>query len=392
MEAAMGDQRDVTGPGPTPSATERVGTVVVGGGQSGLAVGYHLARRDRPFVILDADQRAGDAWRRRWDSLRLFTPARYSGLPGWPFPAPPSSYPTRDQVADYLEAYADRFDLPVRHGVRVDRLVGDDGHYLVAAGDHRWEADQVVVASGAYQRPRIPAFAAELDPSIVQLDITRYRNPSQLRPGAVLVVGAGNSGAEIAHEVSGDHPTWLSGPDTGHLPVRTGGRWDRLLTPPIWWAASHLLTVDTPIGRKVRPRALHTPAPLERVRPKELAAAGVERTPRTVGARDGLPVLEDGRVLEVTNLIWCTGGRPEVGWVDLPVFDQDGLPRHDRGMVASQPGLYFIGLWFLSSFTSSLLGGVGRDAERIAAHIAGAASANPPQARRRSSSLGYSGK
>jgi putative flavoprotein involved in K+ transport len=370
MEAAMRNQRDAIRRGQGPPGGERIETVIVGGGQAGLAVGYHLARQDRPFVILDADQRTGDAWRRRWDSLRLFTPARYSGLPGLPFPAPGWSFPTRDEVADYLEAYAARFELPVRHGVRVDRLAREGGRYLVTAGDRRWEADQVVVASGAYQRQRVPAFAAELDQGIVQLDTSRYRNPSQLRPGGVLVVGAGNSGAEIAWEVSGTHPTWLSGPDTGHIPVRAGGRWDRLLTPPVWWFASRVLTVDTPIGRKVRPKALHTPAPLERVRPKELAAAGVERVPRTVGVRDGLPVLEDGRVMEVANVIWCTGSRPDFGWVDLPVFDEDGLPRHDRGVVASQPGLYFVGLWFLSGFTSSLLGGVGRDAERIADHIA----------------------
>jgi putative flavoprotein involved in K+ transport len=378
MEAAMRDQRAATRRGQGPPGGERIETVIVGGGQAGLAVGYHLARRDRPFVILDADRRTGDAWRRRWDSLRLFTPARYSGLPGLPFPAPAWSFPTRDEVADYLEAYAARFDLPVLHGVRVDRLARAAGRYLVTAGDRQWEADQVVVASGAYHRPRVPAFAPELDPEIVQLDTTRYRNPSQLRPGGVLVVGAGNSGAEIAWEVSGTHPTWLSGPDTGHLPVRAGSRWDRLLTPPFWWFASRVLAVDTPVGRKVRPKALHTPAPLERVRPKELAAAGVERVPRTVGVRDGLPVLEDGRVMEVANVLWCAGLRPDFGWVDLPVFDQDGLPRHDRGLVAAQPGLYFVGLWFLSGFTSSLLGGVGRDAERIADHIAKAVRSPSP--------------
>jgi putative flavoprotein involved in K+ transport len=378
MEATMRNQQDVTKRSPGPWDGGRVETVIIGGGQAGRAVGYHLARRDRPFVILDADRRVGDAWRRRWDSLRLFTPARYSGLPGWPFPAPPFAYPTRDEVADYLEAYAGRFELPVRHGIRVDRLARDDGRFVVTAGDRRWEADQVVVASGAYQRHRVPAFAPELDQGIIQLDTSRYRNPSQLRPGGVLVVGAGNSGAEIAYEVSGAHPTWLSGPDTGHIPVRTGSRWDRLLTPPFWWLASRLLTVDTPIGRKVRPKALHTSAPLERVRPKELAAAGVERVPRTVGVRDGRPVLEDGRVMEVANLIWCTGSRPDFGWVALPVFDQDGLPRHDRGVVTSQPGLYFIGLWFLGGFTSSLLGGVGRDADHIADHIARAVKTPSP--------------
>jgi putative flavoprotein involved in K+ transport len=351
-------------------SVERVETVIVGGGQAGLAVGYHLARRDRPFVILDANRRVGDTWRSRWDSLRLFTPARYDGLPGMPFPAPAFSYPTKDEVADYLEAYAARFDLPVRSGVRVDRLSRDGDRYLLAAGDRRFHADHVVVASGGYQRPRIPAFAAELDPGILQLDPYRYRNPSQLPGGGVLVVGAGNSGAEIAFEVAGSHSTWLSGPDTGHLPVRTGGAWDRLLTPPFWWFASRVLTVQTPIGRKVRPKALTANAPLERVRPKELAAAGVERVPRTVGGRDGFPLLEDGRVMEVTTVLWCTGLRPEFAFIDLPVFDQDGLPLQHRGVVESQPGLYVLGLWFLSGFTSSLLGGVGRDAEHIAEQIA----------------------
>jgi putative flavoprotein involved in K+ transport len=181
---------------------ERLETVIVGGGQAGLSVGYQLARRERPFVILDANRRIGDAWRSRWDSLRLFTPARYDGLPGWRFPAPARSYPTRDQVADYLEAYAARFDLPIRGGVRADRLSRDGDRYVVAAGDRRWTADHVVVATGAYQRPRIPAFAAELDPGILQLDPHRYRGPSQLVEVGVLVVGAGNSGAEIAFEVA----------------------------------------------------------------------------------------------------------------------------------------------------------------------------------------------
>jgi putative flavoprotein involved in K+ transport len=368
MNRQAADQK--RGPRTAPAADpERFETVIVGGGQAGLAVGYHLARRGRQFVILDASQRTGDAWRQRWNSLHLFTPARYDGLPGMPFPAPAFSYPTKDQVADYLEAYATQFGLPVRTGVRVDRLSRDGDRYVVAAGDRRLLADHVVVASGAYQKPRVPAFAGELDPGILQLDPIRYRNPSQLPTGAVLVVGAGNSGAEIAVELSGTHRTWLSGPATGHLPVRTGSRWDQLLTPPFWWFASRVLTVQTPIGRKVRPKALITTAPLERVRPKELAAAGVERVPRTVGVQDGFPVLEDGRVMDVTTVLWCTGFRPDFAWVDLPVFDQHGAPVHHRGVVGSQPGLYFLGLWFLSAFTSSLLGGVGSDAEHIAEQI-----------------------
>jgi putative flavoprotein involved in K+ transport len=358
------------------SGSEHFETVIIGGGQAGLSVGYHLTRRDRRFVILDANQRIGDAWRKRWDSLRLFTPARYDGLPGWPFPAPAWSFPTKDEVADYLEAYAARFDLPVRTGVRVDRLSREADRYVVAAGKNRYEADHVVVASSPYQRPRIPVFARELDPGIVQLHSSEYRDPSQLREGGVLVVGAANSGAEIALEVSRTHQTWLSGRHPGQEPFRPGSRWDRLLLPVVWFMASHVLTVKTPIGRMVRQKfhvegGRHSRGlPLARVRPKDITAAGIERVPRTAGARGGLPVLEDGRELEVANVIWCTGFVPDFAWIDLPVFAENGGPVHDRGVVESEPGLYFLGLVFLYALASSLVGGVGRDAEHIAKQIA----------------------
>ena len=350
--------------------SERIGTVIIGGGQAGLAVGYHLARRERSVVILDANERIGDSWRERWDSLRVFTPARYDGLPGWSFPAPAWSYPTKDEVADYLESYAARYRLPVRTGMRVDGLTRKDGGYVVTSGLSRYEADNVVVATGGYQSPRIPVFASELDPNITQLHSSEYRNPSQLREGGVLVVGAGNSGAEIALESSPDHQTWLSGRDTGQEPVRAGSLSDRLFTPPFWFLLSHVLTVRTPIGRRVRHQLSNRGLPLARVRRKDLIRARVERVPRVTGVRDGLPMLADGAVLDPANVIWCTGFVPDFGWIDLTVFDQDGGPRHERGVVRSEPGLYFIGLFFLSTGSSSLLGGVGRDAGHIARHIA----------------------
>jgi putative flavoprotein involved in K+ transport len=349
---------------------ERYETVVVGGGQAGLATGYHLARLGRPFVILDAGQRVGDAWRARWDSLRLFTPARYSGLPGMGFPAAAWHYPTKDEVAEYLETYAARFQLPVRTGVRVDGLTRRGDRYLVTAGERRFEAANVIVASGAYHHPMVPGFAAELDPGILQLHSSGYRRPAQLREGGALVVGAANSGAEIAVELSGTHRTWLSGRHPGSEPTRAGSRLDRLLTPPFWYFISEVVTVDTRIGRKLRPKLMSAGTPLARTRRRDIAAAGIERVPRTVGARDGLPVLEDGRALEVANVVWCTGYRPDLSWIDLPVTDDDGQPRHDRGVVAGQPGLYFVGLFFQTAVSSALVGGVGRDAEQIVARIA----------------------
>jgi putative flavoprotein involved in K+ transport len=354
----------------TDNEPERVETVVVGGGQAGLAVGYQLARRGLSFVILDAHERIGDAWRQRWDSLRVFTPAAYNALPGMPFPGERHSFPSKDDVADYLETYATRFDLPVRTGVTVDRLTKEGDSFVVAAGDRRFEAKQVVVATGAYQTPRVPAFASALDSSIVQMHSTEYRNPSQLREGGVLVVGAGNSGAEIALEASRTHPTWLSGRDTGHEPTRPGTVPDRLLMPLLWFIVSHVLTVRTPIGRKAKQIFRERGIPLGRVRRKDLAAAGAEHVARTAGVRDGLPELEDGRVLDVTNVIWCTGFVPDFGWIELPILDEDGYPVHERGVVGPEPGLYFVALIFLYSLSSVLIGGVGRDADYIATHIA----------------------
>jgi len=352
---------------------ERVQTVVIGGGQAGLSVGYQLARRGLPFVILEANERIGDSWRSRWDSLRLFTPARFDGIAGMPFPAPAHSFPRKDEMADYLEAYARHFHLPVRTGVQVDRLSREDGRYLVSAGGNRFEAENVVVAMANYQRKRVPPFARQLDPGIVQLHSSDYRNLSQLQPGGVLIVGAGNSGSEIALEVArGGHQTWMSGRDTGHVPFRIDGVAARLfLTRLVLRFLFHrVLTVSTPLGRKVRRKVLTAGGPLIRVKPRDLAAAGIERVPRTVGVRDGLPVLEDGRALDVANVLWCTGFHPGFSWIDLPAFDERGEPAHERGIVATEPGLYFVGLHFLYAMSSTMIHGVGRDAEHVAQVIA----------------------
>jgi putative flavoprotein involved in K+ transport len=349
---------------------ERFETVIIGGGQAGLATGYHLSKRGRPFVILDANDRVGDAWRNRWDSLRLFTPARYDRLPGMRYPAPGVSFPTKDEMANYLETYAARFDLPVRTSMKVDGLTKEGDRYLVSSGSMRFEAKNVVVASGACQSPRVPPFAFELDPGIAQLHSSAYRHPSQLPDGDVLLVGAGNSGAEIAFEVCRTHRTWLSGKPSGEIPLRHGPAAARFALPIVRFVGHHVLTTGNPIGRKAIPKLATQGAPLIRVKLKDLIAAGVEQVPRTVGVKDGRPEFADGRAQDFASVIWCTGFHYGFSWIDLPVFGDGGAPIHERGVVPTQPGLFFVGLEFQYAATSDVLVGVGRDAGYIAKHIA----------------------
>jgi putative flavoprotein involved in K+ transport len=355
----------------TMATRQQYGTVVIGGGQAGLSVGYHLRQHGRSFVILDAGARIGDNWRKRWDSLRLYSPARRDALPGMPFPARSTAYPTKDEMADYLEAYAARFELPLRSGTPVDTLAKENGRYVAAAGDQRFEADNVVIATGVFQKPHLPGFAGELDPGIRQLHSNDYRNLSQLQPGPVLVVGASHSGADIAFEAASEHEVILSGKDTGQLPVSVESRRGRMLFRGLFFAGTHIITADTPIGRKAGPHLRHGGAPLLRYRRSDLRKAGVERVlVRTVGVKDGRPVLDDGRVLDVANVVWCTGFRPDYSWIRFPFeLGEDGYPVQYRGVVSSSPGLYVVGIPFLHSFTSMLIGGAGRDAERVARHI-----------------------
>jgi putative flavoprotein involved in K+ transport len=237
----------------------------------------------------------------------------------------------------------------------------------VTAGSLRFEAEQVVVAMANYQQPRVPAFARDLDRGIVQLHSHDYRNPAQLQPGGVLVVGAGNSGADIAIEVAKGHPTWMAGKESGHIPCRIETAIARFfLVRLVRFFGHHILTVRTPIGRKLRPKLISHASPLVRVKPQDLIDAGIERVGRVAGVRNGQPMLEDGRVLEVKNVIWCTGYHPGFSWIDLPVFDENGQPIHERGIVQRVPGMYFVGLHFLYSMTSATVTGVGRDAARIA--------------------------
>lgn len=352
---------------------EHIETVIIGGGQAGLSTAYQLGRRGRECLVLERNQRIGDGWRQQWDTLRLYSPARFDGLAGMPFPAPAWSFPGKDEVADYLEAYATRFDLPVRLGVSVRRLSADPaGGFMINTDGATIHADQVVVATGTFGRtPNLPAAARHLDPAILQLHSSEYRRPGQLQPGPVLVVGASHSGTDIAYEVAASHPTTLVGRDCGEIPPRLDSRRMRILFPMMIFAWRHVVTRRTPIGRKEMGEVRAHGGPMLRVKRSDLAERGVLRNEsRVVGARGGLPLLDDRTVVEATNVVWATGFRQSFDWIDLPIFTDDGYPREYRGVVDEAPGLYFCGLSFQYAFSSMLLTGVGRDADLVARRIA----------------------
>jgi putative flavoprotein involved in K+ transport len=362
----------------TATATEpitiRTDVLVIGAGQAGLAAGYHLQRHGIDFRIVEADARIGDVWRRRYDSLLLYSLAGYDALPGLPFPLPKSAFPTGRQMGDYLESYADHLKLPIDTDVRIERLEAPrtDGEAFVAiAGDRRYEAGEVIVATGTFQRPSVPEFAAGLDPRIRQLHSSEYRNPGQLADGPALVVGLSHSGSDIAHDIAPTHQVILSGKAHGQIPVPLDTRRGRLGFRVVAAFARHVATLDTPIGRRMAPEVRKTGGPLLRWRKPELLAAGVELTDaRTTGVEDGRPVLADGRVLDVANVIWCTGFRSDYGWISPPLpVDELGAPEHYRG-VSAVPGLYFMGLVFQYSFASMNVHGVSRDAAYVVDRVA----------------------
>jgi putative flavoprotein involved in K+ transport len=342
--------------------TQRCSVVVVGGGQSGLAIGYFLARQGVDFVILEAAEEPAAAWRERWESLRLFTPVRYSSLPGLPFPGDPDAYPGRDDVVAYLSDYARRFDLPVRLGSRVRAVRRSDAGYRVELDDRVYEAEQVVVATGPFQVPFVPAIAAGLDPGIVQLHSTAYRNPDSLPPGAAVVVGGGNTGFQIAEELSGSREVHLSiGSRQTPLPQRIFGR-------DLFWylEATGLIRKSTAsrIGRRMADRDTLIGSRAATLR----RTHGVELHKRVVDASGSTVTFEDGTRLDVNAVVWATGFRPEHSWIDVPVFDEDGRLVHRRGVTES-PGLYFLGLTWQHTRGSALLGWVKNDAAFIADQI-----------------------
>jgi putative flavoprotein involved in K+ transport len=346
-------------------------TVVIGGGQTGLAAAHHLARRGIDFVVLEADGRIGDLWRSRWDSLRLYSPARYDALPGMPFTGAGHRFPTAREMGDYLESYAETQELPVRTGVTVTRVRARGDGYAVETSDGTIAARQVVVATGPFQHPFVPEVAKELDPGIRQIHSADYRRPDQLAEGPVLVVGLGHSGADLAHEAArAGHRTIVSGSPHGQLPFSVDSRRARLAWPLMAFVATNLLTLRTPIGRRMAPKVRRGGLPLLRYRRRELMDAGVEMRPaRLVGARDGRPLLADDSVHDVATVLWCTGFRPDFGWVEPATLDEHGWPLHERGIATGAPGLYFLGMPFLFGFTSMLVLGADRDARFVTAAV-----------------------
>jgi putative flavoprotein involved in K+ transport len=338
--------------------------VVVGGGQAGLAIGEILAREGQRFVILEAADSIGAAWRTRWDSLVLFTPRRYSALAGLPFPGDADGYPTRDEVLAYLEEYAETFKLPVRLNTPVRRLSSRNGGFVLELDEGCIVADQVVVATGPFQAPLIPEVGGEFSPEVCQVHSTGYMQPSDLSPGTVLVVGGGNTGYQLAKELSATHRVYLAvGSRQTPLPQRFLGR------DLLWWLTKTGLikkTVETRIGQRLQHRDT-----LIGSSPREVRRHGVVLKPRVTGASSRTATFADGSELEVHAVIWATGYSSDYSWIDARIVDSSGRVKHRRG-VTDVPGLYVLGLSWQHTRGSALIGWVKNDAEFIAEQIGAA--------------------
>jgi putative flavoprotein involved in K+ transport len=342
--------------------TQSRDVIVVGGGQAGLAIGYFLAEQGRRFTVLEAADTLAAAWRARWDSLRLFTPARYDSLPGRPFPGDPDHYPDRDEVVDYLTDYARHFQLPVELSSRVRSISKAEDGYVVELDDRTYAGDQVVVATGPFQIPRTPAFADSLDPEIVQLHSSDYRTPEAIPEGPALVVGGGNTGFQIAAELAGSREVHLAiGSRQTPLPQRILGR-------DLFWYldATGLIrkTRASRLGRRLAGRDTLIGSSPRALRRRH----GVQLHERAVQARGTRVSFCDGSDLDVRSVIWATGFGVDHSWIDVPVLDEQGRIVHRRGVTES-PGLYFLGLTWQHTRGSALLGWVKDDAEYIARQI-----------------------
>jgi putative flavoprotein involved in K+ transport len=360
-----------TGPGNPGSRVPRLDVVVIGGGQAGLAMAWHLAQQGLRFIVLEAAEELAHSWRTRWDSLRLFTPAQYDALPGMAFPAPPDTYPGKDAVAAFLRDYAIASDLPVRLGSRVTAVNRVDDEFQINAGEEAYRAQQVVVATGPFQVPFIPAAAHGFDPAVTQIHSADYRNPQSIPAGPVLVVGGGNSGLQIAEELVATRQVDVSvGEKAPMLPQRLLGR------DLFWWLTRlGLMRVNTAtrVGRRLRARGEFVIGTNRR----RLRRAGVRFRGRFVDAHGQTARFADGSSVEVPVVIWATGYRSDYSWISIPGVTADGRVVHRRG-VTDVPGLYFLGLSWQYTRGSALLGFVADDAAHLADQITARAQQNQP--------------
>jgi len=352
------------------SMTQRREVVVVGGGQAGLAIGYFLKQQGRDFTILEAANEPAAAWRARWDSLKLFTSARYDGLPGLDFPGDSDRYPMRDEVADYLTGYARRFELPVELNSRVRSIRKTAQSYVLELDDRSYEADQVVVATGPFQVPFVPAIADRLDDGVVQMHSTAYRSPESVPDGRVLVVGGGNTGFQIAEELSASHEVHLAiGSRQTPLPQRILGR-------DLFWYLDATGLIRKTKASRIGQRMQQREDTLIGSNPRAARRHGVELHGRAVAAARSTVSFADGAELDVRGVIWATGFRVDHSWIDVPVFDEKGRAVHEHGVTTS-PGLYFLGLLWQHTRGSALLGWVKDDAQYLAHKIDSARADSP---------------
>jgi putative flavoprotein involved in K+ transport len=398
---------------------ERHDTVIIGGGQAGLAMSCHLSQRGREHVLLERDRLGGRWHSERWDSLHYQFPNWSLRLPGHNYGGDdPEGFCHYSKVIDFLSDYARKIDPPARIGVEVQSVGRTDEQLILETSEGQIAAGNVVVASGAFPHPRIPDFAAKLSPSIMQMHSAAYRSPAQLPDGAVLVVGSGSSGGQIAEELhrsgrevflsvsrhrriprrfSGKDMLWwllelgwmdrpidtlpdrrpapallVSGIDGGHdLDVRQfGADGMTLLGRAVDADGTSLILADNLAqllddADEVCADFLSAAGELARERGMDVEETGQRERPRTPSATTRINLQDAG----VRSIIWCTGYRPAFNWIGIPVFDGEGEPIQKRGRTAS-PGLYFLGLHWMHTLKSGALFGVGEDAEHIAELIA----------------------
>lgn len=358
----MTDQKDLI-------TKENWNTVIIGGGQAGLASGYFLKGMSEDFVILDAQERPGDSWRGRWDSLHTFTPAWLNGLPGMEFPGPRAAFPSKDQVADFLASYKTTYQLPVVYHSKVTGLNKTATGFEIKIKDKTLYANNIIVATGSYAIPKTPVIAKKLSPEINQLHSSAYKSPLLLPEGDTLVVGAGTSGLQIAMDLlSQERKVYFAGKPPFRIPDFVFKYFEKQFV----WFATNILNSGTPIGRKAgySLRTKGKAAPLINISAEQVEKSGAIHLPRLQNVREGWPVTDDDKRIRAKNIIWATGFLPDYSWINIPgILDNNGYPLAKRGVSTSQTGLFFVGSLFQYGLTSTWIAGVGRDAEFISLKI-----------------------